>query len=126
MLMLKRGTMKTTGMICRRGIILQARQSNSHIRSSFLPDVAGTPVHLVRAPKTSKRQVPLELLHVRLGHRPNKSLLAGSDLGIWDDVVAIPAPDTFCLPCKMASIRSANRGQGRTAHATKAGQVFIC
>ena len=56
---------------------------------------------------------------------PIEALLAGSDAEIWEDIQAVPATDSFCLPCKMASIRSANRGSALVALATKPGQIFF-
>ena len=83
------------------------------------------PLRLVRPPTNSKRKIPLELLHVRLGHRSFKSLLAGSNAGVWADCTAIPSNDTFCLPCKIASIRSKNRSNSPVAYATQPGQALF-
>ena len=63
--------------------------------------------------RPKKRPVSLDLMHRRLGHRAAKSILLANDQGLYADTKIIPAHDPFCATCKIATIRSANRGQAR-------------
>ena len=55
-------------------------------------------------PVTHRTRATLETLHTLLGHAADRAFLAGSDAEIWEDIQAIPATVSFCLPCKMACI----------------------
>ena len=34
----------------------------------------------------ARNKIDLELLHLRLGHRPTRSLLSGDTANVWEDV----------------------------------------
>ena len=53
-----------------------------------------------------------------------ETLQPGTDHIVWQDVHTVPATDSFCLPCKMTTICSANRGTGTVALTTQHGQIF--
>ena len=42
------------------------------------------------------KKISLELLHQRLGHRSNRSLLAGDTANVWEDIELRIYPDPFC------------------------------
>ena len=44
----------------------------------------------------ARKKIALELLHQRLGHRSTSSFLARDTANVWEDVVLIIDPDTFC------------------------------
>ena len=44
----------------------------------------------------ARKKITLELLHQRLGHRSTRSLLAGDNANIWEDVELRIYPHPFC------------------------------
>ena len=65
---------------------------------------------LRKCEKTKKlpygNKIALELLHQRLGHRPNRSLLAGDTANICEDIELIIDPDPFCTSCQIYSMNN--------------------
>ena len=54
--------------------------------------------------KSSKKEIALELLHQRLGHRSTRSLISGDTDNVWEDVELRIDPDPFCISCKISSM----------------------
>ena len=52
----------------------------------------------------SRNKIALELLHQRLGHRSNRSLLAGDTANVWEDVKLGIDPDPFCTSCQISHL----------------------
>ena len=52
----------------------------------------------------SRKNIALELLHQRLGHRSTRSLLAGDTANVWEDVELRIFPDPFCTSCQISSM----------------------
>ena len=48
----------------------------------------------------SGKKIALELLHQRLGHRPNRSLLARDTANVWEYIEPKIYPDPFCASCQ--------------------------
>ena len=55
------------------------------------------------------QKIALELLHQRLGHRPNRSLLAGYTANVWEYVELKIHPDPFCTSCQRSSMNKKAR-----------------
>jgi hypothetical protein len=72
-----------------------------------------------------KKRLPLELLHLRLGHRKCRTLLAASEHQLWEDTTVHMTGETGCLTCDVATIHS--RAHNKKAHsgATRAGEYFF-
>ena len=51
-----------------------------------------------------RKKVDLELLHHILGHRYNRSLMAGDNENVWKDIVLKIDPDPFCTSCNISSM----------------------
>ena len=51
-----------------------------------------------RNPK--RKKLVLELMHQRLGHRSNRSLISGDTINVWEDAELKIDPDSFCTSCK--------------------------
>ena len=49
----------------------------------------------------ARKKIALELLHQRLGHRSTRSLLAGDNTNVWEDVELRIYPDPFCTSCNV-------------------------
>ena len=58
---------------------------------------------------SSRREIALELLHHRLGHRSTRSLLAGDTANVWEDIELIIYPDPFCTSCQISLINKKAR-----------------
>ena len=52
----------------------------------------------------ARKKIALELLHKRLGHRSNRSLLSVDTDNVWEDVDLIIDPDPFCTSCQIFSM----------------------
>ena len=52
----------------------------------------------------ARKNIALELLHQRLGHRSTRSLLAGDTANVWEDVEIRIDPDPFCTSCQISSM----------------------
>ena len=50
----------------------------------------------------ARKKIALELLHQRLGHISNISLLAGDTDNVWKNVDLIIDPDPFCTSCQIS------------------------
>ena len=62
-----------------------------------------------RNPKRNK--IGLELMHQRLGHRSNRSLLAGGTANVWEYAKLKIDPDPFCTSCKISSMNKKARSK---------------
>ena len=51
-----------------------------------------------------RKEVALELLHHKLGHRSNRKLIAGDTAIFWKDIELRIYPDTFCTSCQISSM----------------------
>ena len=52
----------------------------------------------------SRKKIYLELLHQRLGHTYNRSLLDGENSNFWKDIALRIYPDLFCTSCQIYSM----------------------
>ena len=52
----------------------------------------------------ARENIALELLHQRLGHISTRSLLAGDNANVWEDVEHRIDPDPFCTSCQTSSM----------------------
>ena len=59
----------------------------------------------------ARKQLSLELLHQRLGHRSNRSLLAGDTTNVWEDIELRIDPDPFFTSCKIYSMNKKARSK---------------
>ena len=59
----------------------------------------------------ARNKIALELLHQRLGHRSNRSLLAGDTENVWEDVELRIDPDPFCTSCQIYSMSKKARSK---------------
>ena len=57
------------------------------------------------------KNIALELLHQRLGHRSTRSLIAGDTANVWEDVELRIDPDPFCISCKISSMNKKARSK---------------
>ena len=53
----------------------------------------------------ARKKIALELLHQRLGHRSTRSLLAGDNATVWEDVELRIDPDPFCTSCQISLMK---------------------
>ena len=53
---------------------------------------------------SARKKIALELLHQILGHRSNRSLLAGYTANVWGDIYIRIYPDNFCTSCQISSM----------------------
>jgi transposase InsO family protein len=53
----------------------------------------------------------LSLLHDRLGHRAIRTLLAVDEHNVWHDTRIWMEPETDCVSCQIATIRTANKNK---------------
>eukprot|EP00957_Ditylum_brightwellii_P150514 11461205-Ditylum_brightwellii.AAC.1 len=51
--------------------------------------------------------MPMELAHIKMGHRSIRSLMSGSLHQVWSDCKLAPKTDEFCKGCKITTSRSA-------------------
>ena len=58
-----------------------------------------------------RKRIALELLHQWLGHRSNRSLLAGDTANVWEDVELRIYPDPFCTSCQISSMNKKDRSK---------------
>ena len=56
-------------------------------------------------------KIALELLHQRLGHRSNRSLLAGDTANVWEDVELRIYPYPFGISCQISSMNKKARSK---------------
>ena len=59
----------------------------------------------------ARKQIALELLHQRLGHRSTISLLSGDTSNVWEDVELIIDTDPFCTSCQISSMNKNARSK---------------
>jgi hypothetical protein len=59
----------------------------------------------------TKRNVHLQLMHHRLGHRSIELLLLGNSDNIWNDVTVKKDPETVCKTCQITLARRAARNR---------------
>ena len=50
-------------------------------------------------------------MHHRLGHRSNRSLIAGDTANVWEDAELKIDPDPFCTSCKISSMNKKARSK---------------
>ena len=58
-----------------------------------------------------RKKIGLELMHQRLGHRSNRSLIAGDTANVREDVELRKDPDPFCTSCKIYSMNKKARSK---------------
>ena len=58
-----------------------------------------------------RKKLSLELLHQRLYHRSNRSLLDGDTANVWEYIELIIDPDPFCTSCQISSINKRARSK---------------
>ena len=59
----------------------------------------------------SRKKIPLELLHQRLGHRSTRSLIAGDTANVWEDAELRIDAEPFCTSCKISSMNKKARSR---------------
>ena len=59
----------------------------------------------------ARKKIALELLHLILGHRSTRSLIAGDTTNVWEDVELRIDPDPFCTLCKISSMNKKARSK---------------
>ena len=59
----------------------------------------------------ARKKIALELLHQRLGHISTRSLLAGDNENVWEDVELRINPDPFCTSCQISSMNKKARSE---------------
>ena len=52
----------------------------------------------------SRREIALEFLHKRLGHRSTRSFLDGDTDNVCEDIEIWIYPDPFCISCQIYSM----------------------
>ena len=57
------------------------------------------------------KKISLELLHQRLGHRHTRSLLAGDNANVWEDIELRIDPDNFFTSCQISSMNKKARSK---------------
>ena len=57
----------------------------------------------------ARKEIALEFLHQRLGHRSTKSLLARDTANAWEDIELRIYLDPFCTSCQIASMNKKAR-----------------
>ena len=57
------------------------------------------------------KKIALELLHQRLGHRSNRSLLSGYTDNLWEYVELRIEPDPFFTSCQISSMKKKARSK---------------
>ena len=58
-----------------------------------------------------RKKIALELMHRILGHRSNRSLIAGDTTNVWEDAELKIDPDPFCTSCKFSSMNKKARSK---------------
>ena len=58
-----------------------------------------------------RKNIALELLHQRLGHKFTSSLLAGYTANVWEDIELIIYPDPFSTSFQMFSMNKKARSK---------------
>ena len=59
----------------------------------------------------ARKKIFLELLHQILGHRSTRSLLAGDNDNVWEDVELIIDSDPFCTSFQISSMNKKARAK---------------
>ena len=59
----------------------------------------------------ARKKIALELLHQILGHRSTRSLLAGDNANVSEDVEPRIDPDHFCTSCQIYSMNKKDRSK---------------
>ena len=52
----------------------------------------------------ARKEISLELMHQRLGHRSTRSLISGDTANVWEDVELRIDPDHFCTSYNISSM----------------------
>ena len=58
-----------------------------------------------------RKEIALELMHQRLGHRSTRSLIAGDTVNVWEDAELKIDPDPFFTSCKISSMNKKARSK---------------
>ncbi len=93
--------------------------------SSYNEEHHSVPSARHREHTTNKKQLSIELLHTRLGHRKCRTLLAASEHNLWEDVTIRMSPETGCLSCGIATIRSTARNKEPHTVAVAPGEYIF-
>ena len=59
----------------------------------------------------ARKNISLELLHQRLGHRSTRSLLAGDTDNVWEDIELRINPYPFFTSCQISSMHKKARSK---------------
>jgi hypothetical protein len=97
------------------------RRHPSHPAANSL---SATPIEALPIVPASQGYVNPVTLERRLGHVSTKAIIAGWEANVWDNFKLLFEPDKFCIGCKTAISRTANRGQGKVTSPTKPGQIL--
>ena len=73
----------------------------------------------------SRKKIALELLHLILGHRYTRSLLAGDTTNFWEDIELRIFPDPFCTSCQISSTNKKTRSKSWIKPKSPFKWVFI-
>jgi hypothetical protein len=96
----------------------------SHPAANSLSTIPIKPLPTIPASQGYVNPITLERMHHRLGHVSTKAIIAGWEANIWDNFKLLFEPDKFCIGCKTAISRTANRGHGIVTLPTKPGQIL--
>ena len=77
------------------------------------------------SPPTFKRKVDIDLIHRRMSHCREQSLLAADEAGMYGDTKICTSPEKFCIGCKIGTIRRTNRGHDIVGPSSKPGSVLF-
>jgi hypothetical protein len=75
--------------------------------------VADAAIPVPPVPTVSKHHVGTDLMHLRLGHRHNSSILLANQNNIWNDVSVKNYPESVCETCQITLSRCSNRNHDR-------------
>jgi len=89
--------------IVRRPLLPWGNTSQEH---RLIPDCS-----VSRRGQNHVKYVNLSLLHDRLGHRAMRTLLSADEHNVWHDTKIRIEPETDCVSCQIAMIRTTNRNK---------------
>jgi len=78
-----------------------------------------------RSRDQSKKRIPLELLHARLGQGKCGTLLAANEHSLWEDALIRMTGETGCLTCGIATICSRPRNREARLGATRPWKYLL-
>jgi hypothetical protein len=88
--------------------------------------VADAAIPVPPVPTVSKRHVGADLMHLRLGHRHNSSILLANQNNIWNDVSVKNDPESICETCQITLSRRTNCNHDRPLdYPTEPGRMVM-